>query len=290
LGLCNNKLTFLPNHQNILVGHKDYPTTYQNIYITSDEEIKEGDWCIMTNDFGDIYLIRIISLKCIGGNEIRVLLSLNGRENTSLKDSCKKIILTTDQDLIKDGVQAISDEFIELFVKNQSCESIEVERLENGKYVDWLADGSVIEGIYENYKIIIPKEEPKQINNFYEELKHYFETTPREKVLEDWNKSAEFDKIGPTVEEFLGMIQETIEEAADLWATDTKNVHPADSFIAKKSFIQGAKSQQEQDKNKYSDEDMINFHKWAYLKNRVEESDKTTKELLSEWFEQYKKK
>lgn len=41
------------------------------------------------------------------------------------------------------------------------------------------------------------------MNNFYEDLKHYFETTPREKVLEDWNKSAKFDKIGPTMEEFL---------------------------------------------------------------------------------------
>ena len=46
LGLCNNQLVFLQKHQNILVGHKDYPTTNQNIYITSDEEIKEGDWFI----------------------------------------------------------------------------------------------------------------------------------------------------------------------------------------------------------------------------------------------------
>jgi hypothetical protein len=40
----------------------------------------------------------------------------------------------------------------------------------------------------------------------------------------------------------------------------------------------------------YSEEDMINFHKWAYQKNRIEESDKTTKELLSEWFDQFKNK
>jgi len=41
------------------------------------------------------------------------------------------------------------------------------------------------------------------------------------------------------------MEKETLEEAADLWATDTKNVHPADSFIAKQSFIKGAKWQAE---------------------------------------------
>jgi hypothetical protein len=49
----------------------------------------------------------------------------------------------------------------------------------------------------------------------------------------------------------------------------------------------GAKWQAER---MYSEEDMINFHKWAYQKNRIEESDKTTKELLKEWFEPYKKK
>jgi hypothetical protein len=228
-----------------------------HIYITEDSEIKEGDWCYYEN--GDLKGIH----KVVNGQRPKTMI-------------LKKIILTTDPDLTKDGVQSIDDTFLEWFVKNPS-ESVEIRDYK-------LHFGSTI------YKIIIPQEEPKQSNNFYEELKHYFETTPREKVLEDWNKSAEFDKIGPTVEEFLGMIQETIEEAADLWATDTKNVHPADSFIAKKSFIQGAKIQQKQDKNKYSEEDMINFHKWAYLKNRVEESDKTTKELLSEWFEQFKKK
>lgn len=41
------------------------------------------------------------------------------------------------------------------------------------------------------------------MSNFFEELKKYFEVTPREKVLEDWAKSAELDKVGPTVEEFL---------------------------------------------------------------------------------------
>ena len=45
-------------------------------------------------------------------------------------------------------------------------------------------------------------------NNFYEELKKYFEVTPREKILEDWNKSSEFDNIGPTVEEFLNNTKE----------------------------------------------------------------------------------
>lgn len=41
------------------------------------------------------------------------------------------------------------------------------------------------------------------MSNFYEELKKYFENTPREKVLEDWDKSKKWDEVGPTLEEFL---------------------------------------------------------------------------------------
>lgn len=49
-------------------------------------------------------------------------------------------------------------------------------------------------------------------NNFYEDLKKYFEETPREKVLEDWEKSKECDKVGPTVNEYLNKIAEPLSE------------------------------------------------------------------------------
>jgi len=61
----------------------------------------------------------------------------------------KKIILTTDQDLIKDGVQSIDDEFLEWFVNNPSCDRI---------------DFVLINDIEPWYKIIIPKKEPKPIH------------------------------------------------------------------------------------------------------------------------------
>jgi hypothetical protein len=41
------------------------------------------------------------------------------------------------------------------------------------------------------------------MDNFFEELKKYFQETPREKVLEDWAKSKEFDNVGITIDEFL---------------------------------------------------------------------------------------
>ena len=84
--------------------------------------------------------------------------------------------------------------------------------------------------------------------------------------------------------------QETLEEAAMSYLDRTYSLSYERTTWQKlheKTFAAGAKWQAER---MYSEEDMINFHKWAYQKNRIEESDKTTKELLNEWFEQFKKK
>jgi hypothetical protein len=58
-----------------------------------------------------------------------------------------KIILTTDQDLIKDNIQSIDDEFLEWFVKNPRCEYVVLGFMSN-----ITSKGSV-----RHYKIIIPK-------------------------------------------------------------------------------------------------------------------------------------
>jgi translation initiation factor 2 beta subunit (eIF-2beta)/eIF-5 len=119
--------------------------TYQNIYITSDEEIKEGDW-LFSSKTNNIFK----------ADSIEYLESYNMIEDFDKSfyinsKYSKKIILTTDQDLIDDGVQAIDDEFLEWFVKNPSCESVEVKPLLSN-------NGRALYG----YKIIIPKEESKQ--------------------------------------------------------------------------------------------------------------------------------
>ena len=119
----------------------------QNIYITSDEEIKEGDWCMVT-PFGVDKFAKVIRFKKENG----ILYNLE----------CKKIILTTDQDLIKDGVQAIDDEFLEWFVKNPSCEEVIVTNL--------YGDFNPIEYFYE---IIFSKEEPKQETTLEEVAERY---------------------------------------------------------------------------------------------------------------------
>jgi hypothetical protein len=50
-------------------------------------------------------------------------------------------------------------------------------------------------------------DEKQQENNFFKSLQKYFKETPREKVLEDWAKSAEFDNVSSS--------GESIEEAAE---------------------------------------------------------------------------
>ena len=116
---------------------EDYvPNTRQtfraiNMFITSDEEIKIGDWFITDH----------------------LLWKANQNIHLINPKRDKKIILTTDQDLIKDGVQSIDDEFLEWFIKNPSCEKVEVEKApyDGTKSIDKYWGGE--------YKIIIRKEE-----------------------------------------------------------------------------------------------------------------------------------
>jgi hypothetical protein len=203
LGLCNNKLTFLPNHQNILVGHKDYPTKFQHIYITNSEDIKKGDWFYYKH-FGEDIISKV--------NENTDLVNINIH-----KEYFKKIILTTDTDLIEDGVQAIDDEFLEWFVKNPSCNEVEVDRDERevGNHLGGIATE------YGDYKLIIPKEEPKQ--------------------------------------ETLEEAAERMYPHKPFWIGSGKSARVYDEFKTQRdSFIAGAKWQQEQDKKMYSEEDLIN--------------------------------
>jgi hypothetical protein len=115
----------------------------KNIYITNDELIKDDfrGWFIGQCGFHK----KCVDTKIIN-NELYLLDYLG---NTDRLIWCKKITLATDLDLIADGVQAIDDDFLEWFVKNPSCEYVEVESLNIG-------DGKL------GYVICKPQEEPKQ--------------------------------------------------------------------------------------------------------------------------------
>jgi hypothetical protein len=140
-----------------------------NIYITSDEKIKEGDW-IENN--GKIY-------KCTATDNFYVTVYEKNKYAGSFDTyTCKKIILSTDPTLIADGVQAIDDEFLEWFVKNSSCEFVEVVK------EGYKKNSMIDEATSYRYKIIIPKEEPKQ-----ELDKDWKELEAAEKYSQGWGEN-----------------------------------------------------------------------------------------------------
>jgi len=117
---------------------------YQNIYMTSTKEIKMDDWYL-----DDTNSVRQAITEC--------------ESYWTHRKKYQKIILTTDVDLIKDGVQYIDDEFLEWFVKNPSCEEVEVKsyyKVKSGTIQEHKKGVAGYE--YYEYKIIIPQEEPKQ--------------------------------------------------------------------------------------------------------------------------------
>jgi hypothetical protein len=261
-----------------------------NISITNDEEIKKGDWFIFEGNLHEAILVKdnhITPLGCFGLSHDKLY--------------CKKIILTTDQDLIKDGVQAIDDDFLEWFVKNPSCEEVKtklIEQIPNGITFGMFGNDEPPTELI--YKIIIPKEEPTIVDK----LKEYFNTTSKEQIQKDWEETCKQTEgiISPTVDEFIkaqetleelkfknrqigaaefvankimeNMIskpkQETLEELAEKYSI---NEFPLKDFEGnqwnnqrancKQDFLAGAKAgakwQQEQDKNKYSEEDMQEY-------------------------------
>jgi len=136
----------------------------KELFVTSDEEITRNDYWLN-----------------IDNNTIS-----NGEMFELANDapSCKKIILTTDQDLIKDDVQAIDDEFLEWFVNNPSCEFVVVKQKQHFE-ADKSKRINPLNGVYYSYKIIIPKEEPKQ------------------ETLEEAKKYAELSYYGDEVDAFI---------------------------------------------------------------------------------------
>jgi hypothetical protein len=129
-------------------------TKNQHIYITNDEEIK--DKCYFIN---------------ISFNTIHKTISKINSEY------CKKIILADDPDLIADGVQAIDDEFLEWFVKNPTCQFVDVNKICYGALTGFADAG---------YKIVIQKQEANynMKQEILDEMKRIEE--PKQQTAVEW--------------------------------------------------------------------------------------------------------
>ncbi len=232
-----------------------YLRSYKNIYITSDEEIKEGDYMLLTYEHSHGRV-----RKCHYIYEEQLM--IDPKEDIGFgfckRQEVYKIIITTDQDLINDGVQVIDDEFLQWIVKNPSCEEVIVDKEQYHQFV-----GNTKLPLKPNYKIIIPKEEPK----------------------------FRFDNINieePTIKEIKNHKeepkQETLEEAAESHVENPDIIakFSENKVMYKRMFQDGAKWQQERS---YSDENM----RKAFCAGFASNVTSSINDAFEKWFEQFKK-
>jgi len=236
---------------------------YQNIYITNDEEIKEEDWL-----FANQGANKIVEIK--EGNYPYGSINNKGDMIFNSKHWKSKIILTTDQDLVKDGVQAIDDEFLEWFVNNPSCESVEVEKQMlcdycGQEHCDNLRCRGYKDSVW--YEIIIPREEPLS-----SKLKNVLDNMSQEDFDKEWKKVTDLKMEGPSI--FEESKQESLEEAADRLI----------ELNRQDAFHEGAKWQAER---MYSEEEVLKI-----LCDFIYDINIDIDEIneIKEWFEQFKKK
>jgi len=132
-----------------------------HIYITSSDVVKDDEWFIKD------------------GKPIR-----KSGHIRHYAISEPGIILTTDPDLIADGVQPIDDEFLQWFIENPTCKFVNIEKEElkliyNPNYKDFTEDGdgtyltskdtplqtneTIIEDNIISYQIIIPNNKTHEL-------------------------------------------------------------------------------------------------------------------------------
>jgi hypothetical protein len=225
---------------------------YQNIYITSDEEIKEGSFAIIEID-NTKELVKVLGIDTINNIYEVELLNINNTKISVFNSEIKKIILTTDQDLIKEGVQAIDDEFLEWFVKNPSCEFVEVVT-----HYPTISDEGDYSLSKQYYTLTIPKEEPNPFE------------LPKALPDDVFFKSLEEPK------------QETAEEAAVINYKELYQGEPLTQEVPIDAFIEGAKWQQEQYEILFDE-----YHEYTVDCIEVELKRPLP---LQKWFKQFKKK
>ena len=269
----------------------------KNIYITSDEEIKVGDYFIESLGLPDSYLVHKLSKEW--------------KDKESFYRRCTKVILTTDADLIEDRVESIDDEFLEWFVKNPTCEEVEIESWKIDK--EWDKVHTQFNPIYPQktkYKIIIPKEEPKQLftkgdkvlftgkmldEEVIDKVVTVFYTLGRGEVEDMSDIMDEYTHIYRVWNKDLKHIpkqepkQETLEEAAERLYQTTIDSFTDNGFDLSERerliFINGAEWQQER---MYSEEDFKLFARLFYREIKLDKSNLLWDELADKCFEQFK--
>ena len=119
----------------------------KELFITDDSEINIG-WIYNSKE-------NIVE-KAETFEDVKFLREINSYEKIIFK-----VILTTDESLIADGIQAIDDDFLQWFIAHPSCEEVEVKLRYMPPYRKETHRGIKYDVSTTAYKIIIPSEEFK---------------------------------------------------------------------------------------------------------------------------------
>lgn len=182
----------------------------RHIYITSDDPIKKGDWFIALDGTNDIYNANDKWLEIIEENS----------------NPAEKIVLTTDLDLIKDGVSKIDDNFLKWFINNSDINYIDIIR----EKID-LSDFGHYD-IHYKYHIDYPLTEDQE--NSLESHRDFVNKTKSEELN---NIMSEFDNL--EVEDKTYTFEDIINAFYNGWnyRGESEYTYPK----AKKEFIENLK-------------------------------------------------
>ena len=211
----------------------------QELYITSDEEIKELDYAILSE---------------------RHIMSYEKMYNKWGMTQGRKIILTTDQNLIEDGVQAIDYDFLLWYIKNTSCEYVDVaSELKAFDKNGFCVSSANFEDDYTKniYYAVIPKVE----------LKENPTTTVVREAMKIVSKDVRPPKLDNLEERFkrdMSMI---------VMPLDNENIQEEETIEVV-----------------YSEDDLINFMQFIISQESLENTSSVSKETARYYIEQFKKR
>jgi hypothetical protein len=267
----NSSYLSIDDNDNLILHRKQWRKNTQHLYITSNDNITHGDFVILKS--GRLCQAQTNS-GSLGFN------SIDGYAFLYFQDEDKKIILTTDPDLIKNKVQGIDDEFLEWIVKNPDTDFVKTEfGLFNsmGRKLDPNDLGQNQSTAIWKHKIFIPEQKPKtyldklQFPELVEELSKYYKVP----IIFEKDETIEEAAIKYLDKKYPPRFEDETQQLINVGNKITIGLVDA--------FKQGAKWQQERSYN----EEEVHIILGSYSAHQAVFGAEYTYDM---WFEQFKKK
>ena len=265
------------NDGGCMLGYDPPRWLTQHLYITLSEKINVGDWFYVLG-----YTEGCIQ-KCFEADEktINGMFSEDHYGNRVFREQAVKVILTTDPNLIENGIQEVPNYFLEWLCNNQTFEYVEVDKLKRTIGFDSLDE------TYFDYVIKIPEVKCYDKNNQLLKEGDYVDVQ-KEGIYQIYKKEDNQLYFKPYGEEEKvsdyfsnDMIKCNIVEHSDN-SIEPETFEDAISELGKTIYNIVDKYKIKQSKNTYSEEEVLELlnKRELYL----------GKKSCYDWFQQNKKK